>query len=466
MLVDTEPLVGELNVPTIVVETGDYRKLVFKPSINGVELDGDKSSEELGIIIPDVSKYVEDENYVHTDNNYTNEEKEKLSTLENYDDSELKQDINNIDIEIDGLTENMNLINEDLSTQKERITTVNGKVNNLENNLSQQTTKINQLESTKADKDDIPDVSEFVKKTVNDLTNYYLKSDTYTQSEVNQLIGAIKTVSMKVVAERPSTGESNIIYLVPSESSKTENVYNEYIYVDGKWELIGSTQADLSNYYTKEEIGTLLFDYITSNDLEETLKDYAIKNEIPKNTSDLNNDSGFIDNTYHDSTKQDTISDLDNIRSGASKGETALQDIPEEYIKNTDYATNTTAGVIKINNTYALNIAEDGTLSVSPLDSSTYNSRSTYTAISKGTLENIKNSYVKEALVNNSIELNDEEKLKIETWLGLSENYLTYYNTTPYQVDSDYIPAHKKYVDNIVGDIESLLEQIDSGSGV
>lgn len=95
-----------------------------------------------------------------------------------------------------------------------------------------------------------------------------------------------------------------------------------------------------------------------------------------------------------------------------------------------------------------------------------YNSKSNICFIGKGTLENIKNNYVKEGLVNNSIALTDEEQLAIEEWLGLSQNYLTYYNETPYQVNNDYTPAHKKYVDEKIGDIDTLLTDLNTGRGV
>lgn len=39
------------------------------------------------------SNFVSDENYIHTDNNFTNEEKQKLGTLENYDDTIIKEQI-------------------------------------------------------------------------------------------------------------------------------------------------------------------------------------------------------------------------------------------------------------------------------------------------------------------------------------------------------------------------------------
>lgn len=66
----------------------------------------------------------------------------------------------------------------------------------------------------------------------------------------------------------------------------------------------------------------------------------------------------------------------------------------------------------------------------------------------------LRDEYVKGGLVNNSINLTDDEKLKVETWLGLSENYLTTYNETPYVVDGQYNPAHKKYVDDRISEVE------------
>ena len=96
--------------------------------------------------------------------------------------------------------------------------------------------------------------SEFITKTVNDLTNYYKKTETYTQEEVNALIGDLATIQIEVVESLPSTGSSNIIYLVSKETADGEvNVYNEYIWVSStsKFERVGDTSIDLSTYLTK-----------------------------------------------------------------------------------------------------------------------------------------------------------------------------------------------------------------------
>ena len=86
--VTTVRLTGDISVPA--VGTGDYESITNKPRINGVELVGDKSLEELGIpILPD--NIVTDADYTHTDNNLTDALLEKLDGLSNYDDTALRE---------------------------------------------------------------------------------------------------------------------------------------------------------------------------------------------------------------------------------------------------------------------------------------------------------------------------------------------------------------------------------------
>lgn len=94
--------------------------------------------------------------------------------------------------------------------------------------------------------------SGFITSTVNNLTNYYLKSDTYTKSQVDNLIGSVSTISITVVQTLPTTGQSNTIYLVPQNPSNPD-IYNEYVYANNTWVNIGSSEIDLSDYYTKTE---------------------------------------------------------------------------------------------------------------------------------------------------------------------------------------------------------------------
>ena len=88
--------------------TSDYNDLKNKPSINGVSLLGNKTLSALGI--QPKGEYVEDALYVHTDNNYTTDEKEKLSTLNNYDDTSIKLTLAS---KQDKLTAGTNIVIED-----------------------------------------------------------------------------------------------------------------------------------------------------------------------------------------------------------------------------------------------------------------------------------------------------------------------------------------------------------------
>lgn len=86
--VTTVRLTGDISVPAVGTE--DYESMTNKPRINGVELVGDKSLEELGIpILPD--NIVTDADYTHTDNNLTDALLEKLDGLSNYDDTALRE---------------------------------------------------------------------------------------------------------------------------------------------------------------------------------------------------------------------------------------------------------------------------------------------------------------------------------------------------------------------------------------
>lgn len=53
----------------------------------------------------------------------------------------------------------------------------------------------------------------------------------------------------EIVDELPTSGQSNTIYLVPKEDGEG---YDEYIYVNGEWELIGDTDIELDRYVDKE----------------------------------------------------------------------------------------------------------------------------------------------------------------------------------------------------------------------
>lgn len=72
-------------------------------------------------------------------------------------------------------------------------------------------------------------------------------------------LAAVSSLDIQVVTELPTTNiSSKTIYLKPSTDNEGQNIYEEYIYVNNNWELIGTTQVDLANYYTKEEVDSII----------------------------------------------------------------------------------------------------------------------------------------------------------------------------------------------------------------
>ena len=127
---------------------------------------------------------------------------------------------------------------------------------------------------------DLQNDSSFITNTVDNLANYYLKSQTYTQTEVDALIDAAINGRFQKVNVLPATGEPNVIYLVPKATPETSNACDEYIWQDNAWELIGSTDIDLSGYVTDDELNTALADYLTTSAFNTAIANYYTKTEV------------------------------------------------------------------------------------------------------------------------------------------------------------------------------------------
>lgn len=90
---------------------------------------------------------------------------------------------------------------------------------------------------------------------------------------LKDLIDNLVNLQITVVDNLPSVGESNIIYLV-SKSGTGNDVHDEYVYVNDSWEQIGTTDIDLSDYYNKPQVDTII---------------EGLNNKISNNTSSINN---------------------------------------------------------------------------------------------------------------------------------------------------------------------------------
>lgn len=122
--------------------------------------------------------------------------------------------------------------------------------------------QVNKIESVKVNGTALtPDSS----KAVNVDLSAYAKSDDVTK-EIASAVSGVTQIDYSVVEALPSTGKKGVIYLV-ANSGSGNNIYDEYIYINSKFEKLGSREMDLSSY--------------------------AKKTDIPTKVSSLTNDSGY-----------------------------------------------------------------------------------------------------------------------------------------------------------------------------
>lgn len=120
----------------------------------------------------------------------------------------------------------------------------------------------NKIESVKVNGTALtPDSS----KAVNVDLSAYAKSADVTK-EIASAVSGVTQIDYSVVEALPSAGKKGVIYLV-ANSGSGNNIYDEYIYINSKFEKLGSREMDLSSY--------------------------AKKTDIPTKVSSLTNDSGY-----------------------------------------------------------------------------------------------------------------------------------------------------------------------------
>lgn len=164
---------------------------------------------------------------------------------------------------------------------------------------------------------------------VNDLVNYYLKSETYSKVEVNTLLENIRNSSFEIVDSLPvSDIKTNVIYLVPKGSGRTGYYEWVYININGtyQWEEIGDTDIDLSGYVTTEALNTALTNYVTSStfnalvtrvsDVEGKIPSTASSNNqmaVQSQISAINNQIGAVNSRFANySTTEEMLVTLEN----------------------------------------------------------------------------------------------------------------------------------------------------------
>lgn len=206
-------------------------------AVNGSNLT--PTSKKVNITVPtqtsdltNDSNFVEDADYVHTDNNYTTTDKNKLAGIANGAQANV---IETIAVNGSNLT----------PTGKKVDITVPKAVSELTNDSGFQTSSqvTGAINSAIADRPTESEMTSAIQEATDGLA---------TETYVTQQLANIN--KKQVVTSTTQMTDANTIYLMANDSGEPNNIYDEYIVVSGKAEKIGTTEVDLTNYVQESEL--------------------------------------------------------------------------------------------------------------------------------------------------------------------------------------------------------------------
>lgn len=195
------------------------------------------------------------------------------------------------------------------------------------------------VSNTKEALDTLKEETDSLQSSINEINDGNTGILIQAQNYARTLITELKIASFEIVATLPEINISKTtIYLL----RYGVDLYELYIYtVDDKWEKIGTTKFDFSDYYLKEETDFLLNGKLdtskfnsekdelnkkiddtkdelngkiddTKNELSEKIDNidlsaYATKDELPTKTSELENDNGYLTEIPEDYVTKDEL---------------------------------------------------------------------------------------------------------------------------------------------------------------
>ncbi len=185
----------------------------------------------------------------------------------------------------------------------------------------------------------------------------------YTEEEIDNKFDALIGFEARVVTELPSEGELGVMYLILDEEGETGNIYKEFIYVNGDYEEIGTTE-------TKLTVDSVLDDSsinpVQNKTIFEALTTKSDINHTHDNATVTTN--GFL--SSGDKIKLDSIAEgatnisVDDALNNSSVNPVQNKVIYGELKKITESSTNLTTDDVMnyINTNCTLSINENGEL--------------------------------------------------------------------------------------------------------
>lgn len=344
---------ADISVPTKVSDITNDLNFVEEKDLAGVAFSGAYVDITGTPYIPtktsdltNDSDFVSDANYVHTDNNFTTSLNDKLNGIATGAEANVQSDWNVTDTTSDAFIKNKPAI----PTKTSDITNDSGFITSA---------------AVPTKTSDLTNDSGFITNQVNNLANYY------DQTAINSMFNAL-SVPTKTSDLTNDSGflTTNTLPIATASSLGVVKIGSGInVAADGTisaavasldWANITNKPTDVS-YWTNDA------GYITSAALPTKTSDltndsdFVTSADVPTKTSDLTNDSGFITNSvsnlanYYKKSETYTQGEVNSLLSAiVIPTKTSELTNDSNFVSDTDYATSSKGGVIKVGSGLAI----------------------------------------------------------------------------------------------------------------
>lgn len=94
-----------------------------------------------------------------------------------------------------------------------------------------------------------------------------MATNTSVDSKIEEAISGVTQFDYEIVETLPEEGEKGTIYLKAVEGPESQNIYEEFLWLNDKWEMMGTTSIDLSGYVQKDDL-----EEISTEEIDEIFK--------------------------------------------------------------------------------------------------------------------------------------------------------------------------------------------------
>lgn len=269
---------------------------------------------------------------------------DSIASITGTDLTQLKQDIKNLNDLLEQTKEDIESLNtttiSEITQRLDDIDTtikyIKSNITDLDKNIQDNLDSIKELTQSFTDLSNtldthIKDTIIHVTQDDKDLWNATLQN---AKDYAKKLFDSVTSFSIQIVDTLPTENIKEMtIYFIKNSHNNESDYYDEYMYINNKWEIIGSTFVNLTpyllksdfetyqqeiadkflKYKTSDEINTILQDYLLSVDFNNIIQKYFTSNEI----TNILKDYAKSENLHEHKNKDilDLLSDIDGILS-------------------------------------------------------------------------------------------------------------------------------------------------------